>query len=122
MLGALQSSSCCVCGPEGDLPADVLDYIERFYNRRRRHSTISYISPVQFENLKCTTSADHERQAAKEGESFVGGAIGGAVGSAAVLAMVSNPAGWVVGAAMFVGAMDGGLGSSELFDYFWPER
>lgn len=28
---------------------DVFDYIERFYNRIRRHSTIDYISPVQFE-------------------------------------------------------------------------
>jgi hypothetical protein len=69
-----------------------------------------------------TTATDHERQAAKEGASFVGGAIGGVIGSAAVLAIVSNPAGWVVGAAMFAGAMGGGLGSSELFDYFWPER
>ena len=60
--------------------------------------------------------------ARKEGVSFAGGAIGGAIGSAAVLAMVSNPGGWIVGAAMFAGAMGGGLGSSELFDYFWPER
>ena len=29
--------------------ADVFDYIERFYNRIRRHSTIDYISPAQFE-------------------------------------------------------------------------
>src|SRR4051812_3987477 len=29
--------------------ADVFDYIERFYNPRRRHSTIGYISPMQFE-------------------------------------------------------------------------
>jgi len=29
--------------------ADVLDYIERFYNPRRRHSTIGYISPMEFE-------------------------------------------------------------------------
>ena len=29
--------------------ADVFDYIERFYNRIRRHSTINYISPAQFE-------------------------------------------------------------------------
>ena len=36
-----------------ELRADVFDYIERFYNPRRRHSTIGYISPVQFENLKC---------------------------------------------------------------------
>lgn len=31
---------------------DVFDYIERFYNPKRRHSTIGYISPVQFENLQ----------------------------------------------------------------------
>lgn len=30
--------------------ADVFDYIERFYNPRRRHSTIGYMSPVEFEN------------------------------------------------------------------------
>ena len=29
--------------------ADVLDYIERFYNTTRRHSTIGYVSPVEFE-------------------------------------------------------------------------
>ena len=29
--------------------ADVFDYIERFYNLVRRHSTIGYISPVEFE-------------------------------------------------------------------------
>ena len=31
--------------------ADVFDYIERFYNPRRRHSTIGYLSPVEFEKL-----------------------------------------------------------------------
>ena len=30
--------------------ADVFDYIECFYNRKRRHSTLGYISPVEFEN------------------------------------------------------------------------
>jgi putative transposase len=30
--------------------ADVFDYIERFYNPVRRHSTIGYMSPMQFEN------------------------------------------------------------------------
>ena len=29
--------------------ADVFDYIERFYNTIRRHSTIGYRSPVEFE-------------------------------------------------------------------------
>jgi hypothetical protein len=35
-----------------ELRADVFDYIERFYNPRRRHLTLGYISPVQYENLK----------------------------------------------------------------------
>lgn len=30
--------------------ADVFDYIERFYNPRRRHSTLGYLSPVEYEN------------------------------------------------------------------------
>ena len=29
--------------------ADVFDYIERFYNAARRHSTLGYLSPVEFE-------------------------------------------------------------------------
>jgi putative transposase len=29
--------------------ADVFDYIERFYNAKRRHSTIGYLSPMEFE-------------------------------------------------------------------------
>lgn len=29
--------------------ADVFDYIERFYNPIRRHSTLGYISPIEFE-------------------------------------------------------------------------
>jgi putative transposase len=28
---------------------DVFDYIERFYNPRRRHSTLGYFSPIEFE-------------------------------------------------------------------------
>jgi putative transposase len=32
-----------------DAKADVFDYIERFYNPTRRHSTIGYISPMEFE-------------------------------------------------------------------------
>ncbi len=29
--------------------ADVFDYVEGFYNTIRRHSTIGYVSPVEFE-------------------------------------------------------------------------
>ncbi len=29
--------------------ADVFDYIERFYNPNRGHSTIGYLSPMDFE-------------------------------------------------------------------------
>ena len=29
--------------------ADVFDYIQRFYNPKRRHSTIGYLSPMEFE-------------------------------------------------------------------------
>jgi putative transposase len=34
--------------------ADVFDYIERFYNPRRRHSTLGYLSPINYE--KATNS------------------------------------------------------------------
>ena len=32
--------------------ADVFDYIERFYNQRRRHSSLRYVSPVQFKQAQ----------------------------------------------------------------------
>lgn len=32
--------------------ADVFDYIERFYNPTRRHSTLGYVSPVAYEKLR----------------------------------------------------------------------
>jgi transposase InsO family protein len=31
--------------------ADVFDYIERFYNRKRRHSSLGYLSPAEYEQL-----------------------------------------------------------------------
>jgi putative transposase len=38
-----------IYGTRGDAKADVFDYIERFYNPKRRHSTIGYLSPMEFE-------------------------------------------------------------------------
>jgi len=32
-----------------EVRADVFDYVERFYNQQRRHSTLDFVSPVQFE-------------------------------------------------------------------------
>lgn len=33
----------------------IFEYIEIFYNRQRRHSTLGYVSPLNFEKLKKTT-------------------------------------------------------------------
>lgn len=33
--------------------AEVFDYIERFYNSQRQHSTLGYVSPMQFEAANC---------------------------------------------------------------------
>ena len=32
---------------------DVVDYIENFYNPKRLHSTLNYLSPIQFEKINC---------------------------------------------------------------------
>jgi putative transposase len=32
--------------------SDIFDYIERFYNRKRRHSTLGQLSPLEFETRK----------------------------------------------------------------------
>lgn len=35
--------------------ADVFDYIERFYNPTRRHSTLGYVSPIDYERRALIT-------------------------------------------------------------------
>jgi len=37
------------CRPRDHAKDDVFDYIERFYNLKRRHSTIGHMSPMEFE-------------------------------------------------------------------------
>jgi putative transposase len=39
---------------KAELRTDIFDYIETFYNRRRRHSTLGHLSPMQFENISLT--------------------------------------------------------------------
>lgn len=72
-------------------------------------------------NVATTPEEDRPRQAAKEGTIAGGGMAGAALGSIAVAAMVSNPAGWVVGVSMFVGACVTAAGAAEAFDRIWPE-
>jgi len=38
-----------VFGTRAQAKADVFDYIECFYNPTRRHSTLDYLSPIDFE-------------------------------------------------------------------------
>jgi putative transposase len=42
--------------------ADVFDYIERFYNPKRRHSTIGYLSPMEFESQVGLVSKCHSNR------------------------------------------------------------
>ncbi len=36
---------------KAELRTEVFDYIETFYNRERRHSTLGYLSPREFEMI-----------------------------------------------------------------------
>jgi transposase InsO family protein len=36
---------------KAELRTEVFDYIEVFYNRERRHSTLGHLSPMQYERL-----------------------------------------------------------------------
>ncbi len=80
------------------------------------------MATLAFAVYNVATAEDKPRQAAKEGTTVAGGFAGGAVATVGVVAMASNPAGWVVGVMMFVGAAVGATGASSTFDYFWPER
>jgi putative transposase len=44
-----ERAGCKTYRTRNEARADVFDYIERFYNATRRHSTIGYLSPVEFE-------------------------------------------------------------------------
>lgn len=60
-----------VCRTRNEARADRFDYIERFYNAVRRHSTIGCVSPVEFERkvglaqLRVHRTGSRPRQAPK---------------------------------------------------------
>ena len=41
----------------------VFDFIEGFYNRRRRHSSIGYVSPIDYERLHAVNPDEHQHAA-----------------------------------------------------------
>ena len=41
----------CVCHTRDEAKAGMFYYIESFYNRRRRHSALDYLSPEVYEQL-----------------------------------------------------------------------
>ena len=41
----------------GEAKMELFDYIEAFYNQRRRHSTLGQISPAEFERRRLTSAA-----------------------------------------------------------------
>jgi putative transposase len=53
----------------GDAKMQLFDYLEVFYNQRRRHSTIGYVSPAVFERA---TAASRREAIAVDGRPFRG--------------------------------------------------
>jgi putative transposase len=49
LLIAEDRTACKVYRTQGEAKAVVFDYVERSYNPKRRHSTIGYLNPIEFE-------------------------------------------------------------------------
>jgi transposase InsO family protein len=58
-------------GSSGDAKTHLFDYIEVFYNQRRRHSTIGYVSPAAFERA----AAGRRESAPRVQEAVLGGIL-----------------------------------------------
>ena len=41
----------------GEAKMELFDYLEVFYNQRRRHSTLGQVSPAAFERARATQAA-----------------------------------------------------------------
>jgi transposase InsO family protein len=50
-FSSLKSELADQFASHGDAKMELFDYIEVFYNRKRRHSTLGYVSPAEFERL-----------------------------------------------------------------------
>ena len=51
-FATLKTELCATGHPFSTRPearTAIFEYVERFYNRARRHSTLGYLSPVEFE-------------------------------------------------------------------------
>jgi transposase InsO family protein len=54
-------SSSAAKGPfptRADLRLALFDYIEAFFNRTRRHSTLGYLSPIEYERINLSQSTE----------------------------------------------------------------
>jgi transposase InsO family protein len=49
---------------KAELRTEVFDYIEVFYNRQRRHSTLGQLSPIQYEKISLSQDRSKKHQAA----------------------------------------------------------
>jgi putative transposase len=49
LLAEAERKACKTYRTREEAKADVFDYTGCFYNPKRRHSTIGYLSPVEFE-------------------------------------------------------------------------
>lgn len=80
------------------------------------------VASLAFAVYDISTADDKPRQAAKEGAVLGTSIVGGAAAGVGIALVLSSPPGWVVGAAIFVGAAVSGIGVEAAFDYLWPEK
>jgi len=60
-FATLKKELFCREGPfptRADLRLALFDYIEAFFNRTRRHSTLGYLSPIEYERINLSQSRE----------------------------------------------------------------
>ena len=61
----------------GEAKMELFDYIEVFYNQRRRHSTLGQISPAEFERRRMSPSSLTKPSTKLDQAQIVGAAVSG---------------------------------------------